>query len=138
MTGRLRAAIPVIYSAHAAVNTALENARNNKVLGSPLQCSVVLQVPKDGEALPLLQEYAAELDSMFVVSSVKVVAADKPVGEEATPEWEYTAPFEVQGGVPATAVVRPPIKEKCVRCWRYLAEKEDSLCMRCEDVVKEE
>lgn len=120
------------------MKTALENARNNKVLGSPLQCSVVLQVPKESEALPLLQEYAAELDSIFVVSSVKVVPVGEQAAEEATPEWEYTAPFEVQGGAPATAVVRPPLKEKCVRCWRYLAEKEDDLCGRCEDVVKKE
>ncbi|KAL1898557.1 isoleucine-tRNA ligase [Sporothrix stenoceras] len=139
-TGRLRATIPVIYSAHAAVKTASENARNAKVLGSSLQCSVVLQVPKDSEALPLLQEYAAELDSMFVVSSVSVVAEGEgePVGENVTPDWEYTAPFEVQGGVPATAVVRPPLKEKCLRCWRYVAEEEDHLCGRCEDVVKQE
>ncbi|MBE3048762.1 hypothetical protein IMZ48_40930 [Candidatus Bathyarchaeota archaeon] len=28
-------------------------------------------------------------------------------------------------------------QHKCGRCWRYLAEKEDSVCGRCEDAVKD-
>ncbi|KJR81534.1 isoleucyl-tRNA synthetase [Sporothrix schenckii 1099-18] len=137
-TSPLRAAIPVIFSAHAAVKTALENARNDRVLGSPLQCSVVLRVPDDSTALPLLQDHAAELDSMFVVSSVSVVAAEsEPATEEVSPVWKYTAPFDVQGGGSATAVVLPPQNAKCPRCWRYVAEDKDHLCRRCEDAVQQ-
>jgi isoleucyl-tRNA synthetase len=33
--------------------------------------------------------------------------------------------------------LRLATKAKCPRCWRYLAENEDSLCERCEKVVNE-
>jgi isoleucyl-tRNA synthetase len=31
--------------------------------------------------------------------------------------------------------IRKSTKDKCPRCWRYLAENEDSLCKRCAEVV---
>jgi isoleucyl-tRNA synthetase len=31
--------------------------------------------------------------------------------------------------------IRKSTKYKCPRCWRYLAESEDSLCQRCEEVI---
>ncbi|KAK0731832.1 tRNA synthetases class I-domain-containing protein [Lasiosphaeris hirsuta] len=123
----LRAAIPVLMSAHSAIKAASEPARASKVLGSSLQCSVVLEVP-EGEALKSLEAYADELEAMFVVSSVEI--------NGAVPEcaWKYSEVFEV-GEVRCTAWVLPPKQDKCPRCWRYVAPKEDALCGRCEEVV---
>lgn len=117
-------------AAHAAVKAASERARTDKVLGSSLQCSVVLQVPA-ASAASLLEELGSELDAMFVVSSVAVNTA---VPDEGSVAWRYAAPFEVAGSI-CNAWVLPPQQAKCPRCWRYVAEAEDHLCGRCADVV---
>lgn len=122
----LRKDIPVLMAAHGAVKSALEAARLAKALGSSLQSSVVITV--EGEIGSTLQKYASELDAMFVVSSVDV---NTDVSEAA---WKYEEVFEV-GGVQGRATVLPPKQHKCGRCWRYLAQEEDGLCGRCEDVV---
>ncbi|KAK4153310.1 hypothetical protein C8A00DRAFT_33935 [Chaetomidium leptoderma] len=124
----LREAVPVLMRAHAAIKAAAELARADKVLGSSLQCGVVLEVP-EGPALQALGRYQAELEAMFVVSSVElngVVAGDA--------EWKYCEAFELEGK-PCKAWVLPPKQAKCPRCWRYVAPKEDELCGRCEEVV---
>ncbi|KAI0837662.1 isoleucyl-tRNA synthetase [Hypoxylon sp. FL0890] len=124
----LRNDIPVLMSVHAAIKSGLETARGDKVLGSSLQSSVILDVA-DSPTREVLQTYAAELEGMFVVSSVEI-NAELPVD----PEWRYTREFEING-VKGTAVVLPPKQAKCPRCWRYVAPEEDKLCHRCEDVV---
>lgn len=118
-------------SVHAAIKFGLEAARGDKVLGASLQSSVILDVPNH-LAREVLGKYADELESMFVVSSVKVNAA-----LPENPEWSYTREFEV-GGITGAAVVLPPKQAKCPRCWRYVAPREDVLCQRCEDVVAEQ
>jgi len=123
----LRKDIPVILAIHAAVKSALEAARLAKALGSSLQSSVVISVP-EGDVAAALKKYSAELDGMFVVSSVDIN------GEVPESPWAYEEIFEVNG-VQGKVHVLPPKQHKCGRCWRYLAEKEDSLCGRCEDVV---
>ena len=124
----LRRDIPVLMAAHGAVKAGLEAARLAKALGSSLQSSVVLTV--EGDVGSALARYAAELDTMFVVSSVDI---NTGVPEAA---WKYEEVFEVNG-VRGRATVLPPKHHKCGRCWRYLAEEEDGLCGRCEDVVKD-
>ncbi|OTA91426.1 hypothetical protein M434DRAFT_76280 [Hypoxylon sp. CO27-5] len=124
----LRKDIPVLMSVHAAIKSGLEDARADKVLGSSLQSSVVVDVA-DSPTREVLQRYADELEAMFVVSSVEINAT-LPV----EPEWRYAQEFEVNG-VKGTVAVLPPKQAKCPRCWRYVAPKEDKLCDRCEDVV---
>lgn len=120
-------------SAQSAVKAALEQARLAKIVGSSLQSDVVISTssPRLQEAL---QRYASELDSIFVVSSVKV-SPEAPSTEGA--EWVYTQEFEVEGGDKGLATVMSPKDHKCPRCWRYLAPAEEQLCQRCEDVVGE-
>lgn len=98
------------------------------MLGSSLQSNVFVQVP-DIQTQKVLESYADELESMFVVSSAAINT--KPPLET---EWTYTREFEV-GGIKGAVVVLPPKHAKCPRCWRYVSPKEDSLCGRCEDVV---
>jgi isoleucyl-tRNA synthetase len=128
--GVLRADVPVLMRVHAAIKAASEVARGDKVLGSSLQCAVVLEVP-EGKVLEALGRYKEELEAMFVVSSVELNGA---VPEDV--EWKYCEDFELEGKQ-CKAWVLPPKQAKCPRCWRYVAPKEDELCGRCEEVVGE-
>lgn len=125
----LRQDLPTIYAVHSAVKAGLEQARDAKVLGSSLQCSVVISV-EDIKVAATLERYADELDAMFVVSSVDVNVLMSGEG------WTYTETFEAQGAKGLVSIL-PPKQSKCARCWRYLATEEDGLCKRCDDVVAE-
>lgn len=125
--------MPAVMAAHEAIKAGLEKARSDKVLGQSLQSSVVLAVP-DTATRGLLEKYAHELDSMFVVSSVEVKGDGTLWGE--APAWKYVEEFE-WNGTKSTAIVLPPSQAKCPRCWRYVAPVEDQLCGRCETMVKE-
>lgn len=126
---QLRSDMPALMRAHAAIKAASELARADKVLGSSLQCSVVLEAPAGSAALAALERYRDELEAMFVVSSVELNGA---VAADAA--WKYSGEFEVDG-VGCRVWVLPPKQAKCPRCWRYVAPAEDALCGRCEEVV---
>lgn len=138
---KLRQAIPVLSAVHAGIKSATELARRDKVMGSSLQCSIVLEIPEPG-VMKTLEEFRDELDNLFVVSSV---AVNEPLPD--APEWKYELEFPVPSaaaaaGSGASADVScrvwalPPKAHKCPRCWRYVAPKEDGLCRRCEDVTQ--
>ncbi|CAM1504499.1 Fc.00g020900.m01.CDS01 [Cosmosporella sp. VM-42] len=124
----LREDIPVISAVHSAVKATLEQARTDKVLGSSLQCSVILSI-ENNQVTDVLERYLDELDAVFVVSSVEV---NKSLPED--PAWSYVQEFEVQNSKVKVQVL-PPKQGKCSRCWRYVAPAEDELCHRCENVV---
>ncbi|KAM0517551.1 hypothetical protein ACHAPS_008117 [Verticillium nonalfalfae] len=125
----LRADLPLLLSVHAAVKAALERARLAKRLGSSLQSAVVVSVPAAPSAA-VLARYAADLDALFVVSSVEVRVGAAP------PEAPFAQEFEADAGTKGVVSVLPPTGCKCSRCWRYVAEAEDSLCGRCEEAVE--
>lgn len=114
---------------HDAVKAALEQARLSKALGSSLECSVAISM-EDSQATAVLEEYADELDAMFVVSSVEL---NNPLPTD--PRWCYTRDIILQGEAKGSVQIFPPKQCKCSRCWRYLSPVEDGLCGRCEDVV---
>ncbi|KAH6633981.1 tRNA synthetases class I-domain-containing protein [Chaetomium sp. MPI-SDFR-AT-0129] len=139
----LRRAVPVLMRVHAAIKAASELARADKVLGSSLQCDVVLEIPPEGStALEVLGQLKDDLEAVFVVSSVELkttvggAAAENESGGITDAQWKYCEEFEVDG-TPCKAWVLPPKQAKCPRCWRYVAPKEDELCGRCEEVVGE-
>ncbi|KAI0596528.1 isoleucyl-tRNA synthetase [Biscogniauxia sp. FL1348] len=128
----LRGDLPVLMSVNAAIKAAQEQGRNEKALGSSLQSFVVI---KAGSLVDtVLEKYTGELEDMFVVSSVTINGS---VPEH--PKWAYRQEFDIDingtkcGG---EVVVLPPWKEKCGRCWRYIAPVENEICARCEDVVR--
>jgi isoleucyl-tRNA synthetase len=73
---------------------ALEEARQVKFIGAPLEARVRLQAADD--LYPLVEEYGAELPSLFIVSQVVVERGDA-----------LRATIERADGV------------KCERCWKY-------------------
>jgi isoleucyl-tRNA synthetase len=123
--------IPWLMNANTAIKTAQEVARKEKLLGSSLESSVVLHLPP-GATRDLFKRYASELDSIFVVSSVRFGGT---VNYETPAPWKFRRRFAAQGGQ-GSAWVMPPGGEKCPRCWRYVRFTAEELCERCEDVVK--
>lgn len=141
--GALRADIPVLMAAYTAIKAALERARVDKVLGSPLQSFVILSpTPGSPEVKAVLERYADELDALFVVSSVLVLPKPPELGGDVP--WSYTQDIVLAGeggsgggdAVVGQALVLPPRHDKCPRCWRYVARVEGALCRRCRTVVE--
>jgi isoleucyl-tRNA synthetase len=90
----------------------LETARNEKLIGAPLEAQV--QIPAD----PVLEEYAPQLPELFVVSAVT---------------W---------GGPPGPPTIARAQGTKCERCWKYTTDVGDdpifpTICARCAKAVAE-
>lgn len=126
---QLRLHLSILSAVHDAVKAGLEQGRESKALGSSLQCSLNISVTDDRLAT-VLKEYLDELDAMFVVSSVEL---NTPLSLD-NHDWCYSKDFAVDG-MQGVVHVLPPKQSKCSRCWRYVAEEEDGLCGRCEDVI---
>lgn len=101
---------------------ALEIARNQKMIGHPLEAEVYLDLPKEFQELP---NYWKEV---FIVSSVQL---KKPPKNSLLLESEKIKNLTI-GILPATG-------EKCERCWMRTTEigknKEKDLCNRCADAI---
>ena len=81
-----------------AVLKRLEEARQEKAIGAPLEARVHLRA--DGDLYPLLADYLAELPALFIVSQVTL---------------------ERQPGALQIEVDRA-LGRKCERCWKYSPE----------------
>ena len=101
---------------------ALEDARNNKLIGTGLEAQVLLTAPESLHAI--LQRYADQLRYLFIVSAVNLA----------------------QGAGNGTGGVQVEVKkadgQKCERCWNYSTHVgEDpnypTVCERCSAVLKE-
>lgn len=154
---RLREIIPTLSAVKAGIDSATELARRDKVMGSSLQCSIILEIP-DERLADTLKELGDELEGLFVMSSVEInerlphdpawkysVDISVPIGDESSKTVSNDIDVEsasvgsdVMDGsaeIKCTVWALPPDAHKCPRCWRYMAPKEDSLCKRCDDVV---
>jgi isoleucyl-tRNA synthetase len=99
---------------------ALDNARDEKIIGAPLEAAVTLAAGSDLH--PLLEKLAADLPGFFIVSQVTL----KPAPNADTLEVRV----QRVGGA------------KCERCWKYTndvgSDKElASVCASCADIVRE-
>ena len=97
----------------------LEAARQEKVIGAPLEAAVRLSA--DDTLYPLLEQYGAELPGLFIVSEVTLSHQTEP-GIRAT--------IERAGGV------------KCERCWKYTNDvgtdaEIPTVCAFCASAVRE-
>jgi isoleucyl-tRNA synthetase len=75
----------------------LETARNEKLIGAPLEARVHLSA--GGDLFPLLEQYAPELPALFIVSQVALeggandalgVRVERAAGEKCDRCWKYT------------------------------------------------
>lgn len=98
------------------VNKALEDARNEKLIGSSLEAEVSISL-KD-EYRRVLEDLKDYLKQLFIVSDVKLV------DEELPKVGKVGVKVEKSHG------------EKCERCWNYVEHTEEGLCPRCKEILK--
>jgi isoleucyl-tRNA synthetase len=115
-----------LVSLRERVLAEIEPLRKEKQIGSSLQARVVLSA--DERELAFLEEHAAQLPMLFIVSEVVITPA--PTDVDAHAEAEARVRIERAGGV------------KCERCWRYVpAVSSDpawaGLCDRCQGALAE-
>jgi isoleucyl-tRNA synthetase len=112
----------VLRSVRDEVLKALEEARNNKLIGTGLEAQIILAA--SGQVHSVLARHAAELRYLFIVSAVTLT----------------------QGSGNGTGSVRVEVKKadglKCDRCWNYsihVGEDKNypAVCERCSAVLKE-
>ena len=97
----------------------LETARNEKLIGAPLEARVRLSA--NGDLYPLLEQYASQLPGLFIVSQVDLHRAEN---------GNLGVKVERAAGV------------KCERCWKYTTDvgshpKYPTVCAYCADQVNE-
>jgi isoleucyl-tRNA synthetase len=100
-----------------SVLKSLETARNEKLIGAPLEARVRLSA--DGNLYPLVEQYARELPALFIVSQVAL---------------ERAGTLSVQ--------VERAEGRKCERCWKYTTDtgadaRFPTICGRCAEAVEE-
>ncbi len=101
---------------------ALEEARNNKLIGTGLEAQVSIAAP---DALyAVLYRYESQLRYLFIVSAVNLTLGEATVTGSAHVE------------------IKKAVGQKCERCWNYSSHVgEDknypTVCERCSAVLKE-
>jgi len=113
-----------IHSIRDDVKKALENARNEKVIGSSLDAKVTLFA--EGETLDFVNAVKDILPAVFIVSQVDIA------------EGEGAYKGDVEG---LSVSVAKAEGEKCERCWIYsdtvgTDSEHPTLCSRCAGVLK--
>lgn len=108
---------------------ALEEARNEKVIGKSLSAKISLYVNKDTKEL--LNSISENMKQLFIVSGYHVAGAYEEAPENAV-KLEHAA-----------IVVEKADGETCERCWVVTPEvgkdeKHPTLCLRCASVVEKE
>jgi isoleucyl-tRNA synthetase len=119
-----------ILALRSEVTRALEEARQAKVIGHPLDAAVKLALPSDLQGVAL--DDLDLLRSVFIVSQVALAPASdltNPVSGVEMPE------LKIQ--------VAPSSEPKCERCWvrsESVGQFDDhpTLCDRCNDVMTSE
>lgn len=95
---------------------ALEDARNNKVIGKSFNAKLTLY--PNQELKTLLEQLHVNLQQVFIVSQLEIREG----------KGQYV--FE-QGSID----VEKAEGETCDRCWQVVEETKEGLCQRCESVV---
>lgn len=104
----------VLLNFRGEAQKVLENLRREKVIGSSLEASLVLQA--QGKELQVLKEFEAQLPTLMIVSQVRL--SEGPTEVKA---------LKADG-------------EKCVRCWNYSLENNKSaqfpeVCPKCVEAL---
>ncbi|MBW2038042.1 MAG: isoleucine--tRNA ligase [Deltaproteobacteria bacterium] len=110
-----------LWEVREEVTKALEKARQQKVIGHPLDAKVRLKAPK--RLYDFLREFGPELREIFIVSQVELVGD--------------------RGSAELTVEVGRADGEKCQRCWVYdksvgTNKEHPEICQRCLRTIKGE
>lgn len=112
-----------IHQLRDEVNKALEQKRNEKMIGKSLEAKVILHC--SGELAAFANENCQDLGTAFIVSQVEI--------SEGTGEFST----QIEG---LTITINKADGQKCERCWTYnttvgQCEEHPTLCKRCADVL---
>lgn len=118
-----------ILAIREEVNKALERARTAKLIGNSLEAEVTLY-SQDPDLRKLLDVFGRELETIFIVSAVKIGPEGASSGEDAFISEEMDL---------AVGIRHAP-GEKCERCWMYSTavgshEQHPGVCPRCAEVL---
>ena len=114
-----------IHEIRTDVQKALELARNEKVIGKPLEAKVTLFA--DGELKEFLEGVKEALPEIFITSAVEIASGEG----------------EVKGDVEGLSVsIARAEGEKCERCWKFSTTvgscaEHPTLCAECAATMKE-
>ena len=143
MNDSIKADIPHLMAASAAIKAVQEIARSKRLMGSSLQSFAHLSLPTSEATNAVFERHMKELPDLFVVSSLTTSSnqgTSTPV-EVPEAEWSFSEEFELPDGQKGTAYVYAPQDAKCARCWRFVvpevSKSDDMLCQRCQDAVAE-
>jgi isoleucyl-tRNA synthetase len=115
----------------AVVLSALEVARNSKLISSALEAKVVLSVDSEHpELLKLIREYKTELPALFIVSQVSL--REEPIADAFQ--------SDVLRGL--SVKIERADGKKCERCWNYSTRvgenaRYPTVCERCSEALAE-
>jgi isoleucyl-tRNA synthetase len=96
---------------------ALEEARNNKVIGKSF--NALLTLYPEGEVKELLNSMNANLGQIFIVSKFEI--------KEGVGQYKFNN---------LSIDVTKADGETCDRCWQVVDDLHDGLCDRCSNVLK--
>ncbi len=118
---------PRLIALREEVLKALESARQDKLIGAPLEARVVLST--NGELGALAGEYRSILPTLFIVSQVEVHPNSLHGGQEPRLSGLRVAIERAQG-------------QKCARCWNYSVhvgenKRYPAVCERCSAALRE-
>ena len=132
MAGHLPAgdAVARLIEVRNAVNLALEEQRQRKVIGAPLEARVSLS--SFGETYDLLKRHEADLPMLFITSQVALSQG------QAAPEGGTAVAVSAAEAV--TVQVAHADGTKCLRCWRFQTDIStdpgfEGICGRCVEAV---
>jgi isoleucyl-tRNA synthetase len=111
-----------LLEVRAAVQSALEEQRRDKVIGSSLEAVVEIQANPD--TYEFLKPYESDLSTFFIVSGAKLTAVDR------LPDQQKLA-----------VIVSKATAKKCERCWNYREAvganaAHPTLCDRCVEALQ--
>ncbi len=118
-----------ILHVRAETTKALENARDKKIIGHPLDAAVTLSVKED--LYDILQPYADDLKFIFIVSKISL-RQDEILDDSFVSE-------NVEG---LSIKIDTAPGEKCERCWVHETSvgsdsERPSICERCQQALAE-
>lgn len=118
-----------IWEIKDALYKALETLRLNGSFKNKLETQVNIIVDHTAPIGKLLTSHQVFLDDYFLVSKVQVN------GEAVNnPSYFTEVPLKVDNEE-IKLQITPSTHCKCPRCWKFLSESEETLCVKCDSVV---
>lgn len=115
------------------MNSAVESARNKRVINSISEATIHLYVPPEIGTV-LQSDISMLLSDIFMVSEVHL----ETKATQKKHFFENMDEFELDGVTAATVHIKVEKTglHRCPRCWRHVSLVENSLCIRCHPIVK--